>query len=178
MYEQLKESLMVEVQKGGKSFSWSKTIRRAMKCVDRRFYFWFRIWCYLYQTNKYGLREYAKHRMIKLNRCYSTDINPKAVIGPGLKIVHFPGIVIRGNTVIGKNAIIRQGVTIGARNDTDEGFSRIGDNVEIGANACLIGDISIGDNVKIGAMAFINKNIPDDTVVFSKNDIVLKTYTK
>ncbi|HHK9553062.1 TPA: serine acetyltransferase [Enterobacter sichuanensis] len=178
MYEQLKESLMVEVQKGGKSFSWSKTIRRAMKCVDRRFYFWFRIWCYLYQTNKYGLREYAKHRMIKLNRRYSTDINPKAVIGPGLKIVHFPGIVIRGNTVIGKNAIIRQGVTIGARNDTDEGFSRIGDNVEIGANACLIGDISIGDNVKIGAMAFINKNIPDDTVVYSKNDIVLKTYAK
>lgn len=174
MYEQLKQSLMVEVQKGGKSFSWSKTIRRAMKCVDRRFYFWFRIWCYLYQTNKYGLREYAKHRMIKLNRRYSTDINPNAVIGPGLKIVHFPGIVIRGKTVIGKNAIIRQGVTIGARNDIDEGYSQIGDDVEIGANSCIIGDLIIGKNVTIGAMSLINKNVPDNTVVYSTNQIVMR----
>jgi len=112
--------------------------------------------------------------MIKLNRRYSTDINPKAVIGAGLKIVHFPGIVIRGNTVIGSNVIIRQGVTIGARNDIDEGYSRIGDNVEIGANACLIGDIDIGDNVIIGAMSFVNKSVPDNSIVYSRNEMVIK----
>lgn len=174
MYDELTQCLKAEVQKGKKSFSWGRTLHCALKCADRRFYFWFRVWGYLFKTNKYGLRKFAKHRMTKLNRKYSTDINPRACIGAGLKIVHFPGVVIRGNSVIGKNAVIRQGVTIGARNSTDEGLTIIGDNVEIGANSCIIGDISIGNNVTIGALSLINKNVPDNTIVFSQNSIVYR----
>jgi serine acetyltransferase len=38
---------------------------------------------------------------------------------------------------------------------------KIGDNVSIGANSCIIADtLSIGDDVTIGAMSFVNKNIP------------------
>lgn len=173
MYKSLTECLRAEVQKGDKPFSWARTIRRVIKCSDRRFYFWLRIWCYLYQTNKFGMKGFAKRRMRKLNRANSIDINPAARIGAGLKIVHFTGIVIRGNTVIGKNAVLRQNVTIGARNDTDEGYSVIGDNVELGANSCLIGDIRIGDNVIIGAMSFINKDVPDNHVVYSPKGVVM-----
>ncbi|QBC01161.1 serine acetyltransferase [Enterobacter cloacae] len=175
MYKELTECLKAEVQKGSKPFSWSRTIRRAIKCTDRRFYFWLRIWCYLYQTNKFGMKGFAKRRMRKLNRANSIDINPLAKIGAGLKIVHFTGIVIRGNTVIGKNAVIRQNVTIGARNDTDEGYTVIGENAEFGANSCIIGDITIGNNVTIGAMSLINKNVPDNHTVYnSKNMIVIR----
>lgn len=173
MYETLKECLKAEVQKGSKAFSWSRTLRRAIKCSDRRFYFWLRVWAYLYQNNKFGLREVAKRRMRKLNRQHAIDINPAAKIGPGFKIVHFTGIVIRGNTIIGKNAVLRQNVTIGARNDTDEGFTVIGDNVEFGANSCIIGDIEIGSNVKIGAMSLINKNVPDNHTVYNTKDMIL-----
>lgn len=42
----------------------------------------------------------------------------------------------------------------------------IGDNVEIGAHSCIIGDVRIGDNVIIGAMSFINKDIPENSVVY------------
>lgn len=174
-YRHLKECLQKEVQKGNKSFSWLVVIRRAIKCSDRRFYFWFRVWRYFFQTNKFKLGKVAKHKLRKLNRSYSTDINPRASIGPGFKIVHFPGVVMRGNTVIGSNATIRQGVTIGARNGTDQGFSRIGDNVEIGCNSCVIGDITIGNNVTIGSMAFVNKDIPDNSVVYSANEMIIRS---
>ncbi|MEO3383595.1 serine acetyltransferase [Enterobacter soli] len=173
MYKSLTECLRAEVQKGDKPFSWSRTIRRVIKCSDRRFYFWLRIWCYLYQTNKFGMKGFAKRRMRKLNRANSIDINPAARIGAGLKIVHFTGIVIRGNTVIGKNAVLRQNVTIGARNDTDEGYTVIGDNAEFGANSCIIGDITIGNNVTIGAMSLINKNVPDNHTVYNSKDMIV-----
>ncbi|TCB94832.1 serine acetyltransferase [Enterobacter wuhouensis] len=175
MYLNLTECLKEEVQKGSKSFSWARTIRRAIKCKDRRFYFWYRIWTYFYQTNKYGLSHFAKNRMSSLNRKYSIDINPKARIGAGMKIVHFSCIVMRGHTVIGKNAVIRQGVTIGARRDEDVGFTTIGDNVEIGANSCILGDISVGHNVTIGALTFINKDIPDNSVVYSSKEMFIRS---
>ena len=173
-YRHLTECLKEEVQKGGEPFSWRKTIHRAIKCRDRRFYFWFRLWRYFYATNRFKLIHLAKHKTIKLNREYNIDINPRSTIGPGLKIVHFTGVVIRGNCNIGKNIVIRQNVTVGDKHDTDVGISYIGDNVEIGASACLIGNIKIGNNVIIGALAFVNKNVPDNSIVYSSNAMVIK----
>lgn len=173
-YRHLIECLQVEVQKGDEPFSWKKTIHRAIKCRDRRFYFWFRLWRFFYSTNKFNLFSLAKRKITKLNRAYNIDINPRSTIGPGLKIVHFTGIVIRGNCNIGRNVVIRQNVTIGDKRDTDIGISNIGDNVEIGANACLIGNIKIGNNVVIGALAFVNKNVPDNSIVYSSNEMVIK----
>lgn len=173
-YKHLIECLKVEVQKGDDPFSWRKTLHRAFKCKDRRFYFWFRLWRYFYTTNKFHLLSYAKRKAIKLNREYNIDINPRSTIGPGLKIVHFTGIVIRGNCNIGQNVVIRQNVTIGDRHDTDIGISYIGENVQIGANSCIIGNVRIGKNVTIGAMSLINKSVPENTVVYSENHMVTR----
>lgn len=171
----LKQCLMAEVQKGEKPFSWFRTIHRAIKCQDRRFYFWYRIWSYFYQTNKFGLKKTAKNRMASLNVKYSSDIHPAAKIDAGLSLRHLTGVIIRADCVIGKNAIIRQGVTIGMRKSTDTGYVRIGDNVEIGANSCIIGDIKIGNNVTIGALTLVNKDIPNNHTVYSQNTLVLKS---
>ncbi|MEB8564653.1 DapH/DapD/GlmU-related protein, partial [Salmonella enterica subsp. enterica serovar Lubbock] len=38
----------------------------------------------------------------------------------------------------------------------EDDFIIIGNNVDIGANTCIIGSITIGDNVTIGAMSFVN----------------------
>lgn len=173
-YRHLVECLKAEVQKGDAPFSWRKTIHRAIKCRDRRFYFWFRLWRYIYATNKFNLFSLAKRKITKLNRAYNIDINPRSTIGPGLKIVHFTGIVIRGNCNIGKNVVIRQNVTIGDKRDTEIGLSYIGDNVEIGASACLIGNIRVGNNVIIGALAFVNKSVPENSIVYSSNAMVIK----
>ena len=170
----LKQCLLAEVQKGEKPFSWVRTIHRAIKCQDRRFYFWFRIWCYLYQTDKFGLKKIAKKRMAILNFKYSSDIHPAAKIDAGLSLRHLTGVIIRADCIIRKNAVIRQGVTIGMRKSTDTGYVKIGDNVEIGANTCIIGDIRIGDNVTIGALTLVNKDIPNNHIVYSQNTLVFK----
>lgn len=50
------------------------------------------------------------------------------------------------------------------------GAPRIGDNVLIGANAVLIGDIYIGNNVKVGAGAVVTKDIPDNSTVIGNSE--------
>ncbi|BDH45949.1 hypothetical protein TUM12370_19930 [Salmonella enterica subsp. enterica serovar Choleraesuis] len=70
---------------------------------------------------------------------------------------------------IGSGFTIRQNSTIGSIiGMADDAVITIGDNVDIGANSCLIGPITIGDNVTIGAMAFVNKDIPADSVYITR----------
>lgn len=73
------------------------------------------------------------------------------------------GIVIRNNTPIGEGCIIRQNVTIGQRKKG--GSPKIGNNVDIGASAIIIGDINVGDNAKIGAGTIVLKDVPANTTV-------------
>ncbi len=80
------------------------------------------------------------------------------------KFSHPFGIVIRRGTVIGENCTIRQHVTIGQRRQEDR-CAKIGKNVEIGAGAMILGDITIGDNCIIGAGAIVLKDVLSDTVV-------------
>jgi serine O-acetyltransferase len=175
-YRHLRQCLKAEVQKGTRPFSWFRTFHRAIKCPERRFYFWFRLWSYFVQSNKFHLRNYAKKKVHYLNQKYTTDINPAAKIGPGLRLAHIRAIVVREGAVIGSNVTLCQGVTIGIKNNFDPGVIRIGDNVMVGANSCLIGNLQIGNNVTIGAMSLINKDIPDNAVVYSSNEIIVRTH--
>lgn len=55
------------------------------------------------------------------------------------------------------------------------GFPTFGDDVLIGANAVVIGDIKIGNNVKIGAGAVITKNVPDNCTVIGNPMRIIET---
>ncbi len=178
-YEHLKECLRIEVIKrdGGKEFSWSKVFHRIAFNRKKRFYFWWRTANFLYKSSSSRQRKIAKIIGINLARKYGADISIAAHIGAGMKINHYVGIVVRAECIIGENLNIRQNTTIGRKkSDTDIGFVTIGNNVDIGANTCIIGDIIIGDNVTIGAMSFINKNIPANTLVYSQkiNNMIIK----
>ena len=86
---------------------------------------------------------------------------PKSVqVGPGLRIWHFGNIFIHPNVVIGANCTLRQGVTIGNRNN-DDCVPIIGDNVEFGAYAQILGGVRVGNNCKIGAMSVVLSDVPD-----------------
>lgn len=86
---------------------------------------------------------------------------PKSArIGPGLRIWHFGNIFLHADTVIGANCTLRQGVTIGNRHP-DGPVPVIGDNVEFGAYAQVLGGVRIGDNARIGAMAVVLCDVPD-----------------
>lgn len=90
----------------------------------------------------------------------------------GIMKTRFPhpvGIVIGKYVKLGYGCTIYQNVTIGAKTELDSKkklYPRIGNNVVIGANAIIIGDIIIGNNVFIGASTLVNKNIPDNSVVY------------
>lgn len=80
-------------------------------------------------------------------------------IGPGLRIHHFGNIFIHSGAVIGANCTLRQGVTIGNREDGGP-VPVIEDNVEVGAYAQILGGIRIGQGAKIGAMSVVLKDVP------------------
>jgi serine O-acetyltransferase len=84
-----------------------------------------------------------------------------AQIGPGLRIWHFGNVVVHPDAVIGANCTLRQGVTIGNRNN-DGPVPRIGNNVEFGAYAQVLGGVTIGNNCKIGAMSVVLCDVPDN----------------
>ena len=86
-----------------------------------------------------------------------------ARIGPGLRIWHFGCVILSPDSRIGTNCTLRQGVTIGNRKGLHD-VPVIGDNVDIGAGAKILGAITIGNNVSIGANAVVLIDVPDNCV--------------
>lgn len=87
------------------------------------------------------------------------EIPASTRIGPGLRLRHGIGVVINPAAVIGADVMLRQGVTIGNRRH-DKDCPEIGDGVEIGAGATVIGAIHVGAGAKIGAGAVVTTDVP------------------
>lgn len=102
------------------------------------------------------------------------DIENWANIPDSTEFGHAIGIVIGHGVHMGENCFIRQGVTIGDTKRSKGDYPHLGSNVDIGANSTIIGKIHIGNNVVIGAHSFINKDIPDNCTVYSKNEIIIR----
>jgi len=72
--------------------------------------------------------------------------------------------VISGDTVIGNDVIVRNGVTLGLRRTGVVGAPIIGDRVDIGAGAKILGPVHIGDDVAIGANAVVLSDVPANSI--------------
>ncbi|EMY80827.1 serine O-acetyltransferase [Psychroflexus gondwanensis ACAM 44] len=91
------------------------------------------------------------------------DIHHKAEIQGGINIHHpSAGIVISGKAKIGEMLTLTGGNIIGVKNGS-KGII-IGNNCNIGANACIIGPLQLGNNIKIAAMACVVKSFYDDNL--------------
>lgn len=88
----------------------------------------------------------------------------EVTIGKNFRIDHFGDIVVSGYASFGDNCIIRNGVTVGLRHIEHPIAPTIGNNVDIGAGAKILGDITVGDNVAIGANAVVIKNVPPESI--------------
>lgn len=89
------------------------------------------------------------------------ELHCETRVGRRLLIEHFGGIIVSGDAVIGDDVVIRQGVTIGLRTTGRRGAPVIGDRVDIGAGAKLLGNIRIGNDAVIGANAVVLCDVPD-----------------
>ncbi|WP_169729319.1 serine O-acetyltransferase [Solimonas soli] len=94
---------------------------------------------------------------------FGFELPAATTIGKGLIVDHAYAIVVNKNTVIGDYCRLRHCITIGCKLDQygrQQKSPRIGNYVEIGANAAIIGDIEIGDHSVIGAGAVVIKDVP------------------
>jgi serine O-acetyltransferase len=96
----------------------------------------------------------------------------EARIGRNFVIDHFGGIVVSGYAVFGDNCRIRNGVVVGLARVDEPCAPVIGDNVDIGAGAKLLGAIRIGNNVAIGANAVVLCDVPDDCIAVGNPAVV------
>lgn len=96
---------------------------------------------------------------------FGYEIQAAATIGRRFTIHHGYAVVINKNVVAGDDFTIRHGVTIGNRGPDSLTCPVIGNGVELGANAILIGDITIGNNVIVGAGSVVVTDVPDNALV-------------
>lgn len=85
-------------------------------------------------------------------------------IGEGISICHNGPVVIHGAASIGKACTLHGDNCIGNDGITDD-CPVIGDNVDIGVGAKIIGDVYIANNIKIGAGAIVVSSFLEEGIV-------------
>lgn len=92
---------------------------------------------------------------------YGIELPYTACVGRRVIFEHQHGIVVHGNCEIGDDCIIRQGVTLGNRRlDRPLDAPKIGNRVNVGAGAKVLGAVNIGDGANIGANAVVLEDVP------------------
>lgn len=107
-----------------------------------RYTFWLR----LSMVDNFVLRTISKFAHKFLSNKYGIQIPRIAEIGYGLYIGHHMSVVLNSTTVIGNNCNLSQFVTIGSNHGK---AAKIGNNVYIGPNVCIVENVVIGDTLEL-----------------------------
>jgi len=92
---------------------------------------------------------------------YGIELPYTARVGRRVTIEHQSGIVIHGCAEIGDDCVIHQDVTLGNQHpDRPLDAPKIGNRVNIGAGAKVLGAVRIGDEASIGANAVVIDDVP------------------
>lgn len=111
----------------------------------------------------YSMLLQYKYYKMRIKYGFSIPLN---VFGPGLSIAHIGTIIVNGNSLIGKNCRVQDGVTIGTTNGSNKA-PVLGDNIFIGSGAKIIGNITIANNIAIGANSVVNKSFNTDNITIA-----------
>ncbi len=116
---------------------------------------------------KYSIRGFLYRVLLQhYSYKYGFQILPNTRIGKGLYIGHRGTVVVNGLAELGDNCTLTHLVTIGQANRGErQGCPRIGNSVWIGAGAVVVGKIVIGDNVLIAPNAYVNFDVPSNSIV-------------
>ncbi|MDX2243485.1 MAG: serine O-acetyltransferase [Leptolyngbyaceae cyanobacterium bins.302] len=102
----------------------------------------------------------------KVRNTYGIELPYTVKLGRRVVIEHQSAIVVHGESEIGDDCILRQGVTLGNRYlDKPLDAPKLGIGVNVGAGAKIFGNISIGDGSNIGANAVVLHDVPAGATV-------------
>lgn len=155
----------------GKEYCILPCLIRMIRNHELRFLFWGR----LHEKHNQGLFGKALSVIIShYRRKYGLEIAfQKGHIGAGVRLIHPWNITVNDNAVLGDNVTLFKGSTIGAiDNGSKKGNPVIGNNVTLFANSTVCGSIKVGNNVEIAAGAFVNFDVPDNTIVIGNPGMI------
>jgi serine O-acetyltransferase len=127
------------------------------------------MWIYRFGRWRYSVKPALLRRPLSLlykilrtlgHMLTGIEIPCETQIGRRLRIEHFGGIIVSGDSVLGDDVVLRQGVTIGLKHTGQRAAPVIGNRVDIGAGAKILGGVHIGDDAVIGANAVVLKDVP------------------
>ncbi len=127
-----------------------------------------RITHFLYNKKIYFLARFISE-IVKI--ITGIEIHPGAKIGKRVFIDHGVGVVIGETAIVGDNCILHHGVTLGAKGN-EKTFKRhptIENNVVLGCNSKVLGDITVKKGSIIGAGAVVTKNVKENSKVIMYN---------
>lgn len=94
------------------------------------------------------------------------EIHPGAEIGRRLFIDHGAGVVIGETSIVGDDVTLYQGVTLGGTGkEHGKRHPTLCNNVFVGNNANLLGNICIGENSRVGAGSVVLSDVPPNSTV-------------
>lgn len=129
-----------------------------------KFLFFYRLCVKYKRSTIIGFIAYQFYRRYTVR--YGFQIPTTVQIGYGMFLPHFGFIVINGGCKIGDNCNILHGVTLGnTKGGKAPGVPVIGNEVYIGPSATVVGGITIGDRVLIAPNAYVNFDVPSDSIV-------------
>jgi serine acetyltransferase len=92
----------------------------------------------------------------------------------GVLMFFHPNATVINDKQIVSNFQFRNGLTIGNKGNDNVLTPTIGNDVTVGANVVIIGDITIGDNVVIGAGSVVVKDVPSNCVIAGNPAKIIK----
>lgn len=113
---------------------------------------------------------------VLIRNLYGVEVSRTTVIGRRLRIGHHQGVVLGNAAVIGDDCLVRQGLTLGQSNDQGRVNDQpvVGDRVEFGAGAVVVGPVRIGDDARIGPGAVVTRSIPAGATAFAPPARILR----
>lgn len=96
------------------------------------------------------------------------ELHWKLRVGPRLRLYHGVGLVVNPGAVIGADCVLRHCTTIGRASgefDAPTGCPVLGDGVDVGPHAAILGPIRVGDGARIGAGAVVVRDVSPGAVV-------------
>lgn len=131
------------------------------------------------KVGKYSLlRPFYRFLLHHYTFKYGFQIPLSARIGHGLFLPHCGGVVIGREVKVGKNCDISHNVTIGREHrGPRKGSPKIADRVWIGPGAVIVGRVEIGSNVLVAPNAFVNFDVPSDSIVIGNPGKIIKNKT-